>query len=560
MPRTLKFPSSFRESLSRRAHWWIFGAAVAVRAIVAARTSVIFEDGPYFLDVARAFSEGRFADALAHPYHPLYSALVAAVQPIFGDFELAAMAVSCVGGAIAVAACFLLLREAFGERPAWIGAILLAVSPYPVRFTADVASEGVYLACFTASLTLFWLGVQRDRRVSLFAAGLLSGLAYLARPEGAGLIGIGLVWFVYTLVRGERTPGEAGRDAAALLAGGLVFVLPYVAVVSQRAGSVALSGKKSLARTLGLSEGPIAEPWLLAIALVALVLSIAGVAWLRTAPGRPVARTAIRALPTVVLLAFVVLTAIDRVAAAEFAAVVGSTLRPEILLFVLAGIWGVSREGFKDRDTFFFLVFTAYAVLLVGLLESYGYLSRRHFVPLMPLLVGYAGVGVTVLADAIAAQRLLRLAMSPPRVAFALCTGLILIAAPKTLHDHRREALAERLAAEWIAEQELRSGWVASDKRRIAYYAGRKWQPIRVGREVRPLEELAGDRVRYIVTHDPASIEAASSDTLPRYTTREIHRIHAGGRTAVVYALERDAEAHVSAGPAIRESYDSRSP
>lgn len=514
---------------------WLFALAVLVRTIVATRTSVIFEDGPFFLEISRAFSEGRFADAFAHPYHPLYSALVSAVPPLFADAERAALAVSIAGGAAAVVATFVLLREAFDERVAWIAGVLFAVSPYPVRFTSDVASEGVYLAFFVASVACFWCGMARNRHAWLWAAGAASGLAYLARPEGAGLLVIGSLWCAWRFARGERSAVEAAGEAARVLAGGLVFVLPYMALVSQQTGDVALSGKKSLARTLGLSGEVGASGLGLLVGLLLVVVAVLGAAaYVRRSNAQQiVARVFLAGAATAGSL-FAVL-AFDE--ARQFAMIVVSTLRPEVLLVIAVGIFAVRRAGWRERDAFFFFAFAAYAAVLVGLLLNYGYLSRRHFVPLMPFALGYAGAGVIAIASALAAT----LRRKPGVLAVAICLLLALIAAPKTLHDHRQDVAAQRAAAEWIAQQADARGRVAATKRRIGYYAKRRWHPLVDAGGYRALEDLAREKVRYVVLDSRVLADYGDPPRSGAWMLRELHLVEAGGRVATVYELTETA-------------------
>ncbi|MDP6977492.1 MAG: glycosyltransferase family 39 protein [Myxococcota bacterium] len=550
--------------MSRFAPLWLALFAAAVRGVVGLRTSVIFEDGPHFLAIARAFSEGRYSDGLAHPYHPLYSALVAATQPVFGNFEHAALAVSALGGAIAVAASFVFLRDAFDVHVAWIGAALFAISPYPVRFTADVASEGVYLACFAAALALLWRGVQSEAPRSgfalLFAAGACSGLAYLARPEGAGLLVVGVLWLGFEWLRGGRSISETLRVSVSLVAGGLVFCLPYAVWVSRQRDGIALSGKKSLARTLGLPvEGIFDELSFatLAGASIGVVVLVAGVgALLRARPVGNAAAAATRALPWLGGCAFVAALVLAPGVAAEFSGVVWSTVRPEVFVVAMVGVVAAYREGWKARDGFAAFVLLAYVVVLVGLLVNYGYLSRRHFVPLMPIVLGYAGMGVVAIASVLAKRWTTATDPHSPamqaRVAFVIAAVLLAVAAPKTLHDHRRDVLAQRLAAEWLKEQELRSGCVASNKRRTGYYAARKWQPLTNGASLRGFEDLAGEKVRYIVADDRVLGGRDGLPPTPGFALRELHRIEAGGRVAMVYEFGRSkaaANADVSAGP-----------
>ena len=219
--------------------------AFALRAIMAVRTSVMFEDGPHFLGVAKLFASGDWAGALSHPYHPLYSAFTAVVERLVHDWEVAALSVSVIAGTAAVLALYLFLREASDPPSAIFGAFLLAISPYGVRFTSDIESEGIYLVFFLAGVALLFRGLARGEFRALVAAGVSAGLAYLARPEGAGLVLVGMGLLV---ARAHGDGWRAGRllGACAALAGGAVIVAaPYLGVLMQQRGALVLSGKKA---------------------------------------------------------------------------------------------------------------------------------------------------------------------------------------------------------------------------------------------------------------------------------------------------------------------------
>lgn len=184
----------------------------------------------------------------------------------------------------------------------------------------------------------------------------------------------------------------------------------------------------------------------------------------------------------------------------------------------------------RSRDAFIAAILVFYGVVLVGLLANYGYLSRRHVLPLLPLLLGYAGLGAGWLVDRVGNRSKNREAERPgrvPRLAPAgLMAGLALlmfgIAAPKALHDQRQEVLA-----------------------------------LRDGNRFRSFESLVRERVRYIVVDD-----RALPDPDPGFELRELHRSAAKGRGGRVYELTRAAGneppqvgASIAAGPPDHETH-----
>ena len=187
----------------------LFLGAFLLRWFLAARGEVIFNDGPRFIDIAKAFVAGETDRALSHVYHPLYSWLAAKVYPLFGDYERAALAVSVTAGTLAGLPLWFLLRDLFGRRVAWVGLVLWAVHPFAAEYAANVQNDAVYLLFFLAAVAFLWRGLAalpaRSAAVSFALAGASSALAYLTRPEGFGVVVLGAFWLVAGLWKARHS-------------------------------------------------------------------------------------------------------------------------------------------------------------------------------------------------------------------------------------------------------------------------------------------------------------------------------------------------------------------
>ena len=147
--------------------------AVAVRAFASTQFHVVFNDGPIFLAMAEALGDGRFDEVLAHPFHPLYPMAVAAVAAVTGTgLEASAIAVSIVGGAMAVLGVTLAARRAFDPLVGWCVGITVALHPWAVDFSSDVMSDGLY--------------------AGFYALGFAALVALIERPSAVrgGLVGV----------------------------------------------------------------------------------------------------------------------------------------------------------------------------------------------------------------------------------------------------------------------------------------------------------------------------------------------------------------------------------
>ena len=78
--------------------------AFGLRAVAHWQTAAIFDDGPVFLAIADAFRQGDWQTALGHPYHPLYSLLIALLggDGPLGELEVTAVWISIAAGSLAL--------------------------------------------------------------------------------------------------------------------------------------------------------------------------------------------------------------------------------------------------------------------------------------------------------------------------------------------------------------------------------------------------------------------------------------------------------------------------
>jgi hypothetical protein len=481
----------------------LLAAGAALRWMAWERAVVLFNDGPRFLAISRAFDSGAWSAALGDAFHPLYPLLVAVTHRLRGAadspsaWEDTAALVSVLAGTAAVGLLFGFLRDAFGRSPAWIGAGLLAVHHRAVDYASDVQSDALYLALFAAGILLGWRAL-RDRSPGAAAgAGAASGLAYLTRPEGIGLALALAVTGLFERVRarGSREPGLVWLAALGLAA--LVCAAPYPIALRAVGGAWAVTQKKGLspldeAGSRGRAQAP---PW--AATLGSPVPTGLEPGWIdpeyletdgmkvRTASS-PAAR------------AWEAIRMLERTAR--------SAVGVPVLL--LAGLGLAAARGRPGlRGIFAVSLALLYGVVLYALVAGAGYVSRRHVLPPALPLFGYAGLGALVLGSFGSAPFGRR-----QSVARALTVAVLLTIAgvelSRQLEPKRAEERAARSAAEWLAAHAPASGLVAAPRQRLGYYAGMPYVPL-VGISDEALGPyLSRVGARYVLLDDPAQVDA----------------------------------------------------
>lgn len=509
-------------------------------------TFVMFNDGPRFLVQAQHFATGAWEKALADPYHPLYALATAAVRLVAGlqhagpaDWERSAVVVSIASGVASIAVFYVFLKSAFDPTTAWIGAALLAVNPYSVEFSADVQSEGLFQFAFLLSLAFGWSALKRVRPSLAGWAGITAALAYLTRPEGLGVaLGVGLVGAFQVVCR-KWSPGRGAVWGLALALGTLTIMAPYLLWLRVDNGHWTLSQKKSLTALTGAVRDIQARP-ALGMAPGAEVpfsreLSAIRYKWRRKAAESRAAR----GLPEKVEG-----QPLGR-AVAELLLTTQSAVRPEIVVFALVGLmlaWG--RPGLRGQMMIGVLL--VYGLAMWGLAANYGYLSRRHVLTPATLLIGYAALAVPKAGRAflgwLARRRGRPQAAPSPVLATGLALALVMgIGLSKLLRPHIEHNRVERDAAEWISSlpgPDAPGGPVAAGKRRVAYYAGAPWFPLRKIPQKAPLAKalrLAG--VRYVVANQDDVHRWKDLSDPDRAGLRVVYRTRDEGETATVFEV-----------------------
>ena len=486
-------------------------AAGLVRWLRWERTDVLFADGPRFLAIAKSVAAHDWNAVLSDDFHPLYPAAVAGMHGLLPDWESAAVAVSIAGGLLAVACLYGLVRSAFDPGTAWVAAALLAFHTRAVEFTSDVQSEGLYLGCFLAAIWAAWRALEgRSLRWAALAGGF-SGLAYLTRPEGLGVVGVAGLVALFEVLRGRRPFGRSVGWCAALVAGALLVVSPYLAGMSQQAGELTLTRKKSLARMVGLGHDH-------------------SFAARTVAPSAPLPPLLDPALPPSHRAPKGVLPAVWQTLRKALKAI-----RHEGLLLIVIGLWA-SRGRPALRGRFFAALVGAYALLLFGLMMSAGYVSRRHWLPVLVPLLGYGAVGAHVLGRWVV-ERLRRRAWpawAPAAIGLAVVVVPLLVS---MVSIRESKHLADRLAGERIAA--LSPGVVvASPRSYAAYYGQGRHLPIQASADTLDPKRLRERGVRYAVVPahdlDPAAWDAV----LAKPGLRLVDRFAANGREALLIEVE----------------------
>ncbi len=465
--------------------------AAGLRILVAAQRDGIEVDGITYLRNAQALWSGWGAVDLLHP--PLYSILLAPVVGISGDPEWAARVVSAVLGGLWVWPTLWLARETTHEDVSWSSGLLVACFPAAVEAGTRVLSEAVYGFCLVAYLAALAGTLNRAGLAPAALAGILGGLATLARPEGMAYLSLawGLLAAAPWMLRARWTPRRAALAVLAVTIAWVATLAPYAALVRQRTGHWHWSGKLGITLAWGESVGR-EQPAL----VIERLLAGRGSA---EVPSGLIAYTAERPWEVARRLAFG-LHDMDR-------HVAPALLQTGGIVLLTLGLLRLRWRGTPGAPEWF---------LPLALLPSAGVLlflpSPRYFAPLLPVVAVIAGIGLARLGrrgEGPASTR--RFAARHAVLALTLLSFAPWIVRPWFRHD---AAGVEKAAALWLREAAGPGMIFVGRHPRVAFYASAREIPL----AGRPLEErLAEGRragARFLIV-DNIHLPGLRPDLLP---------------------------------------------
>ncbi len=462
---------------------WIILLALGLRAIARLRFDAVAFDSALYFEMANFFLAGRWPEALAFPYPPLYPLLIAGIQRFAVSAETAGLLIAVLADLLLFFPLVAVARIAVGETGAWAAAFLWAIHPLAIRLGVQALTDAP--TAFFVAMAL-WAGLRaldESRPVWAVGAGAASGLAYLLRPEG---IEPALALSALCLFSGNSLPQREGEApgsrqrfgskplaagkrtlrraawVAAPLVGWAIVALPYVAYISRDAGSLTLSKKKSasaILRSLALprgrpEEGARPEG---ATGSPAGALPFGG----KTAdqPIRGGRATSPSWLPQFAKSTYI------------FQKPLVNGMNPVVLILGLLGVWRnqvLKTEGSRRARAVLLGLLVLHLTVLLGLAAMHGatYLGGHHFFLLVLYALPFAGAGLAWLLTRWASRR--SSARWIPAVA------LILVVAGTVIWVVNRRAdqgVMVRPAAAWIRAQVVGTPVVVTNLAKLTYHA-----------------------------------------------------------------------------------------
>ncbi|MBI2987270.1 MAG: glycosyltransferase family 39 protein [Deltaproteobacteria bacterium] len=419
--------------------YWIGALALAlgVRLYLFTRYYTINNDGVLYIEAARHFWEGRWGEGMASFYPPLFPLMIAGVYPLLGDWEFAGQFWPLLLSLLMLLPLFGLLSRIYGQRVARVALLFYGVSPYVARLSLEVRTEIPYTFFLVLSLYLLQRGLDDRKLLLLFLMGVISALAYLVRPEGAGLLIVGVSLLLYRRWIAERSERIALK-VSVLILGFVIFSAPYLLYLRWDTGEWAISRKTGLVFSMALARQ----------------------GWNRD-------ESAAGDSSQVRITDFVAshpLSYLNKVFADSLRSLgfYFEALHYSYLPFLFAGWFLFFRGRFWEKGDFLFLVVVVFYLGTFALI----YVTRRYGVPLVPLSLGWVASGYIFLVD-----RLGNFVRSRHRSYWvgALLALFVAGTLPKTLQAIGWDKFYLRQAGAYLKAKA--GATIATNNGRVAFYA-----------------------------------------------------------------------------------------
>jgi 4-amino-4-deoxy-L-arabinose transferase-like glycosyltransferase len=241
--------SSSKTVRGDRIIWGILiGGAFLLRALFTTARMVLSGDEVHYAESLHLFMQGRIIEGFSDYWSFFYPLAAVPFGLLYGDAETGLRLLSTISGTALLVPCMLMAKSLWGGRSALFVGLLAALHTNLLAFSSAAMTESFYSLLLMLALLFFMRRVREGGGANAILAGLMLGLAYLARQEAQFI----LFLFVLILLVGKGGIGVGGparkRFAGVLLL--VIFyaipIIPYSAVLHEKTGRWQMGSKASV--------------------------------------------------------------------------------------------------------------------------------------------------------------------------------------------------------------------------------------------------------------------------------------------------------------------------
>jgi hypothetical protein len=430
-------------------------AALCIGIYLIVTTAIIAKDGVSFINYAGQLDIAPVKTMKNEFQHPGYPWLILIAHKITNFFHpnssvlswiYCGQAVTLLFRLLAITMLYFLGRQLVGAGMSFWAVLVLVFLPEPAKYGSDALSDWPHLFFLFAGLLFLTVGAMNYKWWLFGLAGLAAGAGYLVRPECAQIVVLGSLWCGLQIFRTQNTEGRLRALSAAffLLATFVIIAAPYMKLKG------AIFPKKDIGRFAAVSNQ-------------------GGIYTAGSPVALPIQKASIFT-PAKIVLAF-----------GKFIEQTSQTLMWFFVPPLLIGVykWLKSRKWYEPEKFFIIALIAVNILAMIWLYSKHGYMSGRHTLPLMAVLIIFVPAGIQELALWLEKKFLRKpgsFAVNNRSRQFCFCLIIVIgisICIPKLLKPIRMEEQGYRAAADWLRANTKISDVVAVPDKRINFYAER---------------------------------------------------------------------------------------
>jgi len=434
----------------------LLAVAFCVGIYLVSTTVLIAQDGTNFIEYAKNLETSPIEAMKSEYQHPGYPFLIIVAHKIakighnsssLWSWIYSAQAVALIFRMLTAALLYFVGKKIVGQSFSFWAILILILLPDAAEYGSDALSDWPYIFFLSAGFLLLIQGAVSGKWWLFGFSGLAAGMGYLIRPECAQVVVFGILWLGLQLFWSQRTMSKykAAFALALLLVGFSVIAGPYMKLKG------AVFPKKQLFQFAPNAQS--SEVYEQEIRICSNSVYAAGFAPsdIAGALGKLVQR-------------------------------VSETLMWFFVPFLLIGMYKYfGKRNWREPERFFTIALIALNVSVMILLYcKFGYMSRRHTLPLVIFTIFYVPAGLEALASWLnekfskAIERLFAVKANADFWFMVLLVIGIAICSPKLLRPIRAEKQSYREAAQWLAKNTNEQDIIAVPDSRIGFYSGRR--------------------------------------------------------------------------------------
>ena len=430
-----------------------FAGIIGVWGII--NTAMISRDGVFWVENARALEasesiSGCFRAAMSEIENPGLPLMIFGWYRLLSrlglgrsnlDWVLAGQTLVLLCRILSLVPLYYLGKLLVGRRHAFWAILILIFLPWPAEWGHDVLREWPHLLFLSGGLLMVLLAFHYRRVVFFLPVGLLAGFGHVSRPECAQVIIYALFGLIFVLIRPRElmTRKKAMWGTLLLMLGFAIIFVPYI----QMRGEILPLKLRQLLTTGNTAASSIAT------------ISAHNVSEVQHAGFLPASMEG-------------VINLVQHLS---------ENLYYYFFPFMLVGLYVFFKPEKKTFGRWFIVGFIILNILMyTALFHHWGYISRRHLLPLTAITAFFIPLGIETVAGLFSRKKTERGNIIDSKRQGVIFIGLIivgiLVCLPKAIMP--LGTAGYRKTAEYLKQNTSHNAIIAVPEKRITFYAERK--------------------------------------------------------------------------------------